>query len=660
MHDVGVRDELRELETRALVPQVEPIRGRRIEKLRVLRVGEAEMLAPQPTAQGIDRRRRRRSLFPHHEVALGVAHLAAERGARVLDVFERRAVQVGRTDRGPAVVDQRRLRVQVVVDQARARVRVIAHRVAPRGEHAELLLRVRTERDLDPADRVLLQAGIQRHVGCDVDQQDQLQIALHLQRLDQRVDDHVVVEVLVLDVDEALREENAAQIGLEHALLAIGGRAEHRVEREHHLRGRDDLVGGDGADRLRCAGLRLDVVRCRDRPMRIEQLLDVRDRGTAHADADVVDRSLRRIGTAPAVVDVVLERVEVVLIERRAEEQAFLAAVDHGLGMGDHRGAQDAFADAHEVRVVARVGVPLMELGRLEAARQQQVADRDRRAHRPRDDPDQHQSQRHEDRAEHDHHQRADDDQTLRVDGPARDLDAYRHRALARVEHQAFDARVGQRVHRAWCDGIERLGGIGIEFEDDLRLLVGDRGAELFNVDVELHHVEHRRALHYVRDATPGIVVVGEPAHRVAVGLARRRARAQRRPAAGGLRLGQADRIEGDRVLLRQVGLHDLGQHVQAEHDAQPQLSRLLARFIAEEGIDRVVQGELAGTVGLGPVEFRAVAEARRIEQHDDEILQAAARLVDDGPGGIGRHRRTPRSTAVAFIGIAPISRALW
>ena len=54
--------------------------------------------------------------------------------------------------------------------------------------------------------------------GRNVDQQDQAQVRLRLQRVDQRLRDRVVVEVLVLDVDEALGEVDAAQKGLEQVL----------------------------------------------------------------------------------------------------------------------------------------------------------------------------------------------------------------------------------------------------------------------------------------------------------------------------------------------------------------------------------------------------------------------------------------------------------
>src|SRR5215831_3826123 len=100
----------------------------------------------------------------------------------------------------------------------------------------------------------------------------------------------------------------------------------------------------------------------------------MRDYGAADSDADIVDRALSWIAAASPIVDLMLQRIEVILIERGAEQHALPSAIDDDLCVRDHRRAEDALAHAHEARVVARVGVPLFERWRLEAAGQEQVA----------------------------------------------------------------------------------------------------------------------------------------------------------------------------------------------------------------------------------------------------------------------------------------------
>ena len=53
----------------------------------------------------------------HDRVGFGIAHVAVEERRKVLEVVEGDPVEIRGADRRPAVVDQRRLRVQVVVDE---------------------------------------------------------------------------------------------------------------------------------------------------------------------------------------------------------------------------------------------------------------------------------------------------------------------------------------------------------------------------------------------------------------------------------------------------------------------------------------------------------------------------------------------------------------
>ena len=262
-----------------------------------------------------------------------------------------------------------------------------------------------------------------------------------------------LVEVLVLDVDEALGEMNRAQIRLEYALLAFRGRrievlGEHRVERAHHLHRRDELVRivglRNGLERGRRH--RQLVFRRRQIPVVVEQLLHVPDRRAAHSDAYVVNGSFLRVPSPPQIVDRVLEGIVVVLLQRRAQQQRLAVAIDDELRVRELVGAHVELFHRHCRAARLRTGV-LEPLDDLRFARRLRLGVEGAKGYRRKlkeehdagDDRNE-AAKQHERRSAKDG--RSDDGESVLVERRLRQLNAHLGAVAIRVENRPLDPKV--------------------------------------------------------------------------------------------------------------------------------------------------------------------------------------------------------------------------
>ena len=133
---------------------------------------------------------------------------------------------------------------------------------------------------------------------------------------------------------------------------------------------------------------------------------------------------------------------------------------------------------------------------------------------------------------------------------------------------------------------------------------------------------------------TPCVLVVDEPADRVRATQPRWRAGAERGPPAVRFGRGPLDGAERQRA-LRWVGLHDLFDHVLAEHDAQSKLPHLPAGQTRVGKIVSVCEGECASAVRRA-LRQRYDEHPRGVFELDGEPGDAGVVFVDD-PASCGR-----------------------
>ena len=167
-------------------------------------------------------------------------------------------------------------------------------------------------------------------------------------------------------------------------------------------------------------------------------------------------------------------------------------------------------------------------------------------------------------------------------------------------------------------------------------------------IDRQLHDVERgfvvgigrkslRRIRDHRRDATPALLVVGEPANGIPLGFSRCLSGAQCRPPAHRLLARELNLRKGDVIVGGQVVLHDLLHDVLPDPDAKAQLADLPAGRARSERVADVAQTESALRVGCLRVE-QDVELLRDVLDDDVEAGDPDIMLINDETDGGGGH----------------------